>query len=109
LQVLERQGVAHCVPIAPPFPKTLANIVTAPFVYLRFHGWDGLYAGCFPDDELFWWAERIASWQRDGLAVFAYFNNDANAFAVQNAQQLQRLVGCKVNDAKLKAPIGKIA
>jgi uncharacterized protein YecE (DUF72 family) len=108
-RVLEQRGVAHCVPIAPPFPKALADIVTAPLVYLRFHGWDGLYAGCFPDDELFWWAERIASWQRDGLAVFAYFNNDANAFAIQNAKQLQRLVGCKVNDAKLKAPIGKIA
>ncbi len=91
-QVLERRGVAHCVPIAPTFPKALADVVTAPFVYLRFHGWDGLYAGCFPDDELSWWAERILSWWQNGLIVFAYFNNDAHAFAVQNAQQLKGMV-----------------
>jgi uncharacterized protein YecE (DUF72 family) len=91
-RVLERWGVAHCVPIAPPFPKALADIVTAPFVYLRFHGWDGIYAGCFPDDELVWWAERIAAWHRAGLTVFAYFNNDADAFAVQNACQLRAMV-----------------
>lgn len=92
LKVLERHGVAHCVPIVPPLPKELANIVTAPIVYLRFHGWDGLYAGCFPDDELSWWAERIKEWRRQGLTVFAYFNNDVNAYAVQNAQTLKRLM-----------------
>ncbi|MFA0734426.1 MAG: hypothetical protein OGMRLDGQ_000926, partial [Candidatus Fervidibacter sp.] len=85
-KVMERHEIAHCVPIAPPFPKELARIVTAPLVYLRFHGWDGLYAGFFPDDELAWWAEQIANWQKQGLTVFAYFNNDVNAYAVINAK-----------------------
>ncbi len=92
-QVLEQHSVAHCVPILPHLPKELANTVTAPFVYLRFHGWDGLYAGCFPDEELAWWAERIRLWRNQGFPVFAYFNNDINAFAVQNARCLKELVG----------------
>lgn len=91
LKVLERNDVAHCVPIAPLFPKALADIVTAPIVYLRFHGWDGLYSGSFPDDELSWWAERICIWQRQGLTVFAYFNNDVNAHAISNAKTLKQM------------------
>lgn len=91
-QVLERHQVAHCVPILPTIPKELANFVTAPFVYLRFHGWNGLYSGCFPDEELEWWVEKIVGWQKQGLSVFAYFNNDVNAFAVQNAMRLRELV-----------------
>lgn len=91
LKALECGDAAFCVPIAPSFPKELADIVTAPMVYLRFHGWDNTYAGCFPDEELTWWAKRIQAWQRAGLTVLAYFNNDANAYAVHNAQTLKRL------------------
>lgn len=92
LKVLERHQIAHCIPIAPSFPKELSNIVTAPLVYLRFHGWDGIYTGCFPDDELAWWSERIVEWRRQGLTIFAYFNNDVNAYAVINAQTLRKMV-----------------
>jgi len=88
-RVLERHQVAHCVPILPALPKELADRVTAPFVYLRFHGWDGLYSGCFPDEEIEWWAEKIRMWLKLGLTVYAYFNNDANAYAVQNAMSLK--------------------
>ncbi|MCX7968561.1 MAG: DUF72 domain-containing protein [Armatimonadetes bacterium] len=92
-RVLENHRVAHCVPILPTIPKELADFVTAPFIYLRFHGWDGLYSGCFPDEELEWWAEKIRTWRKQGLTVFAYFNNDINAYAVQNAMSLKKLVG----------------
>lgn len=91
-RILERFKVAHCIPIIPSIPKELANFVTAPFTYLRFHGWDGLYAGFFPDEELDWWAEKIQTWQKQGLTVFAYFNNDAEAYAVQNALTLRKLL-----------------
>ncbi len=94
-QVLERYGTAHCVPILPTVPKELADKVTASFVYLRFHGWDGLYEGCFPDEELAWWAERICRWHQQGFTVFAYFNNDVNAYAVRNAQRLKEFVTAK--------------
>ncbi|MDW8029677.1 MAG: DUF72 domain-containing protein [Armatimonadota bacterium] len=91
-RVLEQFKVAHCIPILPVIPKEIAKFVTAPFVYLRFHGWNGLYASCFPQEELEWWAEKIREWLRHGLTVFAYFNNDANAFAIQNALTLKKLV-----------------
>lgn len=92
-RVLERFKAANCVPITPTIPKELADIVTAPFVYLRFHGWNGLYAGCFPDKELEWWAEKVREWQKQGLTVFAYFNNDVNAYAVQNALTFKSFLG----------------
>lgn len=92
-QVLERHQVAHCIPILPGVPKEISDKVTAPIVYLRFHGWEGIYSGCFPDEELKWWAEKIRFWQKQGLTVFAYFNNDVNAYAVQNALTLKKLLG----------------
>ncbi|MGQ9463158.1 MAG: DUF72 domain-containing protein [Candidatus Fervidibacter sp.] len=91
-KVLERCNASHCIPVAPPFPKELANFVTSTVVYLRFHGWNGIYEGFFPDEELAWWAEKVKGWQTQGLTVFAYFNNDINAFAVQNAQMLKQLL-----------------
>lgn len=48
--------------------------------------------GFFPDDELAWWAEQITNWQKQGLTVFAYFNNDVNAYAVVNAKTLKAMV-----------------
>jgi len=32
-------------------------------------------------------------WQRQGLAVYAYFNNDAGGMAVRNALTLKQLLG----------------
>ena len=53
-------------------------------------GW--LYAGSYSDDDLRWWAERIREWDRGGRDVYAYFNNDGNGFAVNNARQLKALL-----------------
>ena len=103
-KVMERHEIAHCVPIAPPFPKELARIVTAPLVYLRFHGWNGLYAGFFPDDELAWWAEQIANWQKQGLTIFTYFNNDVSAYAVINAKTLKAMVARLTSTEKFREP-----
>jgi len=35
----------------------------------------------------------MQAWQRQGLAVYAYFNNDAGGMAVHNALTLKRLLG----------------
>ena len=91
LATLRRLSVALCVIDTPRWPSRLA--VTASFVYVRFHGPKGLYASNYPDIELSAWAERIRTWRDQGLDVFAYFNNDANAYAVFNAFRLRELVG----------------
>jgi uncharacterized protein YecE (DUF72 family) len=42
--------------------------------------------------QLDWWAEQIVGWLRDA-DVYVYFNNDAQGFAVKNAQRLREMVG----------------
>jgi len=37
------------------------------------------------------WAERIKGWRAELRDVFAYFNNDEQAFAVKNALRLREL------------------
>jgi uncharacterized protein YecE (DUF72 family) len=69
-----------------------AEEITTNFVYLRFHGLDSLYSSSYSDAELKKWAEKIKNWSRQDLVVYAFFNNDINAFAVKNALKLKELV-----------------
>jgi uncharacterized protein YecE (DUF72 family) len=68
---------------------------TSKRVYLRMHGppQESMYAGCYPDDELRWWAERLAAWDDEGRRVLVYFNNDLGGHAIRNARTLKRLLG----------------
>jgi uncharacterized protein YecE (DUF72 family) len=63
-----------------------------PIVYVRFHGTSGHYAGSYPDERLATWAAALAEQWEHGRQVFAYFNNDPDAVATQNAQTLRRQV-----------------
>jgi uncharacterized protein YecE (DUF72 family) len=67
---------------------------TSDVVYLRMHGPDSesLYAGSYSDQDLRWWADRIAEWDRQGRDVLVYFNNDGHGYAVRNARTLQALL-----------------
>ena len=87
--LLERFGVALCIHDMPPLQVPLR--ITAKFIYLRFHG-DVDHAGDYPLETLAAWVERIQTWQRNGLAVFAYFNNDTGGMAVRNAHTLKQLL-----------------
>jgi len=70
--------------------------ITARHVYLRFHGPTQVaYAGCYDRTQLGTWAEKIRQLQASGHDVYAYFNNDQNAYAVANARELSELVGAK--------------
>jgi uncharacterized protein YecE (DUF72 family) len=64
-------------------------------VYIRLHGPDPnhLYGGCYSDDDLRWWADRIREWTAQGRDLYAYFNNDGHAYAVRNAETLRGLLG----------------
>lgn len=64
---------------------------TASFIYLRFHGPGKLFASKYDDEQLREWAERIGKWRRQGLPVFAYFNNDSHGYAISDAQALLRM------------------
>ncbi len=64
------------------------RVRTADWVYLRFHG--NNYAGDYSYQALNAVAQRIRKHVADGVEVFAYFNNDAEGCAVNNAQDLKR-------------------
>jgi uncharacterized protein YecE (DUF72 family) len=64
------------------------NVITTNWIYLRFHGnRDGSpYSHQFLSAQ----ARRVHQWLRQGLDVFAYFNNDAGGKAVTDALDLKR-------------------
>ncbi len=64
---------------------------TADFVYLRFHGVEILYNYEYSRGQLAAWAEIIRQ-QLERRDVFAYFNNDPDAFAPKNARELANLL-----------------
>jgi uncharacterized protein YecE (DUF72 family) len=82
-------GVALCVPIGGRLPPDL--VTTAPFTYLRFHAGRGP-EGRFPHAQLVEWAGRIRGLRRSGKGVYAYFNNDREGRAAQDAALLRSLL-----------------
>ena len=86
---LERHGASLCLhdkegsEIAEPFVGSC--------VYVRFHGTSGRYHGSYADRALSEWAKRLVAQWRSGVDVYAYFNNDPDAVATQNAVTLRRL------------------
>lgn len=68
------------------------EICTADFVYIRLHGPDGPYRGCYDAPALHGWAEKLRHWQAQGKEVYLFFDNDEAGFAVQNALDLQQRI-----------------
>lgn len=88
--LLEKSGVGFCIYVMPGIE--CPPWVTAGWVYLRFHGTGEAYGGRFGARRLRPWAARIQSWIREGRRVYAYFNNDAFGYAVQDARTLRELL-----------------
>ena len=89
-RILERHGLAFCIFHMPGLP--CPTWVTSDVIYLRFHGSGVVYGGRYGRDGLRPWAARILEWLREGREVYAYFNNDAFGFAVEDAQELRGLL-----------------
>jgi uncharacterized protein YecE (DUF72 family) len=89
--LLQRHGAALVIGVTPERPFQ-TNEMTADWTFLRFHYGARGRRGNYSATELEEWRRRIAAWRRR-VEVFAYFNNDWNAFAVQNALALKRRLG----------------
>ena len=87
LRVLSERRLSLCIHDWPE-AKT-PPVITGRVAYLRFHGPDKAYAGKYSAAQLRPWIERIRAWREKVERVFVYFNNDQEAFAVQNARQLK--------------------
>jgi uncharacterized protein YecE (DUF72 family) len=85
--LLMRRGVALC--LHDKKGSEIDGPIGGPFVYVRFHGTSGQYHGSYDRRTLNRWAHRLAEQLQDGRHVFAYFNNDPNAAAVDNAVTLR--------------------
>jgi uncharacterized protein YecE (DUF72 family) len=89
-QILRKYRVAHVSVSSMRMPMNL--IVTGSLAYLRFHGLAQGAAHNYTRAEMKPWAEHCRSCLAEGLSVFAYFNNDANTRAPENALTFRDMV-----------------
>jgi uncharacterized protein YecE (DUF72 family) len=81
-------GAIFCSCSGPRLPDDL--VVTADDVYIRFHGVKQWYRHDYTPEELATWAAKIRA--SSAKRVWAYFNNDRDAYAIKNARALLRLL-----------------
>jgi uncharacterized protein YecE (DUF72 family) len=98
--VLRRHNAAHVHLSSMAMPMDLTT--TADFIYIRFHGLEGGFAHDYTREELKPWAQHCRDALRDGLEVYAYFNNDANTRAPGNAMTLRSMIEHSARPAKRK-------
>lgn len=65
-------------------------LATAPAAYLRFHGKSTWYNYYYSDKEIRDWFNRLRN-LKDASHLYVYFNNDHNAWAVENAKMLKAM------------------
>jgi uncharacterized protein YecE (DUF72 family) len=91
--LLRRHEAALCVhDLLPDHPW----IRTTDWTYVRFHGPNALehkYHGRYGGRRLAPMARRLAGWLDEGTDVYAYFNNDFEGHAVEDARWLRRRLG----------------
>ena len=85
--ILQRHNAALCIhDLIEDHPRR----ITADWTYVRFHG--DHYSSSYSRHSLQQQAQWIKRQLAEGKDVFAYFNNDAEGYAVQNAADLKRYV-----------------
>ncbi|MBM4402274.1 MAG: DUF72 domain-containing protein [Candidatus Cloacimonetes bacterium] len=96
-ELIHKHKVALCFSDTPWYPY--CEEITADFVYLRLHGHEELYASKYTKKQLDEYAKKIKNWLQ-GVSppngrvngVYCYFDNDANAYAVENGKELHNKI-----------------
>jgi uncharacterized protein YecE (DUF72 family) len=86
--LLRGYGAALVIGDAPDRPFQTHELTTD-WTYVRFHHGRRGRNGNYSERELEEWARRIEGWRGD-VDVYAYFNNDWEGYAVENARWLKR-------------------
>lgn len=89
-KLLSRFNIAYCIISMQGFPVCLET--TADFVYIRMHG--AARTISYSDKELRKWVDYIKDFLQKDLDVYIYFNNDYQAYAVENAKRIKELLIC---------------
>ena len=89
--ILRHHGAALVIGDHPERPFQ-SHELTADWTLIRFHSGARGRRGNYSETELRTWQRRIVQWRRR-VEVYAYFNNDWEAFAVRNALRLKALLG----------------
>jgi uncharacterized protein YecE (DUF72 family) len=91
-ELLRQHNAALVIGDRPEVNAFQSHELTADFTFVRFHGGTRGSNGNYSHVELDEWSDRLASWS--GQAdVFAYFNNDWEGYAIENALYLKRSLG----------------
>jgi len=85
--ILDRHGAYFCVSDYPA--REAPRVCVGDLAYFRLHGFKKRYGGEYPEEHLMEVGNTMCEWVKAGKKVFAYFNNDAEGFAVKNAKELQ--------------------
>jgi len=86
-KILSDHNYALCIADSPGWSSP--EVVTADWLYIRFHGGQELYASEYSQRELKEWSRKITRWGKEG---YIYFNNDYRGFAVKNGLYLLDLL-----------------
>ncbi|HEX3019648.1 MAG TPA: DUF72 domain-containing protein [Chitinispirillaceae bacterium] len=89
-EILHRFGHIFC--IHDMVGMATEKIVTANSAYIRFHGFDSVYGGDYPDSHLLVWADWIKTQLTENRSVYGYFNNDVGGYAVKNCMSLRKMI-----------------
>jgi uncharacterized protein YecE (DUF72 family) len=88
--LLERHGASFCTHDMPGLESP--RLAVGPIAYLRFHGGQGKYWGRYPKEALLKAADWMVEQARGGRSVWAYFNNDIDGAAIEDALTLKAMV-----------------
>jgi uncharacterized protein YecE (DUF72 family) len=87
--LLDRHGAGFCTHDMTGMETPRAAVGRA--AYVRFHGGEGKYWGRYSDERLLDWADWLAEQARSGRPVWAYFNNDIDGHAIEDALTLKAM------------------
>lgn len=87
--LLRAHGVVFCTVSSAKVPPTSPG--TAPVAYFRFHGLTGEHRHNYSREELEEWAGTLRG--TNAGEAYVYFNNDYQAFAVDNCLMLKEMLG----------------
>ena len=96
-ELLRRYKVALC--LHDMQGSATGTMSVGPFIYVRFHHGTVKYGGRYEDSRLDEWADWLAARSRDGLDVFAYFNNDMGGHAPRDAVRLRERLLARLAEA----------